>query len=246
MYIKNYLFFLGSLFLIFSCKKKDADITYSQPKTGELVLKIQHLFDNSQLIFDSVLYVNSSNNVISVTKLQYYISEIKLSGTTVTSFDSVYYVDAKKESTDIVLKEIPEGTVSSMSFLIGISASKNNTGSLPNSQENLNMAWPDMMGGGYHFVKMEGYYKKENITSTNAGYTFHIGTSAIQIPLEIPCSFELSKVGKTVELEMNIAEWFKNPHTYNLSSKNASTMSNDSLMKVLAQNATTVFSINQK
>ena len=34
------------------------------------------------------------------------------------------------------------------------------------------MAWPDVMGGGYHFLKLEGHYKKDSLL---AGYAMHIG-----------------------------------------------------------------------
>ena len=194
------------------------------------------------MIFDTVFYTTKSYDTLSIKRLQYYISDIKITGDYTAFIDSTFFIDPKKNKNTFTVQGISFGRIFSIEFLIGIRSAKNYTGALPNTTENINMAWPDAMGGGYHFLKMEGHYKKESVLQ---GYAFHIGTSIIQIPVQIPCSIRLDNFDKTINLEMKLEEWFTNPYTYNLSDKNTSTMGSDSLMNILAQNAQTVFTVIQ-
>jgi hypothetical protein len=53
---------------------------------------------------------------------------------------------------------------------------------LSTTLDNLNMAWPTAMGGGYHFLKMEGHYLDS--LNTNQGYAIHIGKNENLMPVK--------------------------------------------------------------
>ena len=50
------------------------------------------------------------------------------------------------------------------------------------------------------------------------------------------------EAGAVIEIKMNIAEWFKNPYSWDLDVYNTSLMPNYEAQKLMQQNATTVFS----
>ena len=150
-----------SLFFLFSNCSKDKDQIQITPTSGDWVMRIKYNIDGTSMLFDTLTYQNEAGNVYSINRLQYYISGIrfeKADGTFIKS-DTVIYVDARSHNpTDILLKNMPYGNYHKMKFNIGLDSAQNITGFLPNTTENLNMAWPEMMGGGYHFMKFEGNF----------------------------------------------------------------------------------------
>lgn len=74
------------------------------------------------------------------------------------------------------------------------------------------MEWPQLMGGGYHFLKLEGNYIDNSATY---GYAMHLGTNNCLIPIKLFSPIHISNDAKTkLKLKMNINEWFKNPHLF--------------------------------
>ena len=142
----------------------------------------QHNVNGSELQRGVMNYTNQAGNVYEVDELQYFISEITLTKTDgqlvkITSDSAIHYVDLDIPST---LKwnpkdMIPPGEYKSITFVFGINEAKNKTGLFVNPPER-DMFWPELMGGGYHFMKMNGKWLATGDTINP--FNFHLGNMA--------------------------------------------------------------------
>ena len=238
-----FLWLFSSLIFGVACKKH-VTLEATKPNTN-LRIEITHLIDNIPLLFDSINYANKGGNKYSVTRLNYYISDIILQNNKGETFNSnsTYYVNGRNASNVINLLEMPTGNYTSMRFLIGLNPTQNTSNSLENNVDNLNMAWPEVIGGGYHFLKFEGYYLDS--ARTKQGFTMHLGTNDMLVAhqsLPISLLIEENKPD-TLGLQMNLNEWFQNPHTWNFNVDGNYTMAIPALMTLLKNNGTDVFTI---
>jgi hypothetical protein len=113
--------------------------------------------------------------------------------------------------------------------------------------------WPVSLGGGYHYLQLEGQFI--NSSSATVNYAYHFGTAreititndTIYHPnygtANITSPFTLVKNVVEIEVKMNIAEWFKNPNTWDLNQYNNMLMPNYDAQILMQQNSGNVFSI---
>ncbi len=211
--------------------------------TGNINLTINHKVDGQLLFFDTLKYTNLANNNFSITRVNYYLSNIKLSTNGVVKYTSnqIVYIDARQQPISILLNNVPLGNYQSISFNIGIDAANNQHGMIPNTDENIGMIWPEVMGGGYHFLKLEGQF----LTPSNdrKGYAVHTGLNACLInhnPITINTTITENQTS-TIGITMNINEWYKNPYTYNLFTDGNYTMGDTTTMMQITNNGKDVF-----
>ena len=226
------------LILIQSCRKEDK--IESAPLA--LTVSVTHSVDDSLLQLNNFNYHNFAGNVYEVLNLKYYLSDFRFFNSDGSSvFDpQVILVDASRSSNLLRFEGLTAGKYNKITFLIGIDSARNIHNGLPNTTENENMSWPVAMGGGYHFLKMEGHYLKNNIET---GYAIHLGKNKNLIAISINKPFEISESHKNQTLNMNINEWFVNPNIWNFETDPNYTMSDDAAMLKISQNGTTVFSL---
>jgi len=118
---------------------------------------------------------------------------------------------------------IPIGSYSNVSFTFGFTNEDNVDGAYPD----LNTAlWnvPTMLGGGYHFMQLEGKFI-DNVDA-EIGYQYHtiraVNNSDPANLQFIDTFFEVDLGSVTIgndiafNIKMNIAEWFKNPVNWDL------------------------------
>lgn len=233
---------VGLLFLstnlLSSCDK-----TGVMPRFSSLNIELRHLVEGNDLILDPEMYVNDAGNEYSVTDIMYYLSNFKLISNNGSQHhdQGIYYVNYKDiNSLSIQLDSINPGIYDSISFDLGIDAARNLTGYLPNTLDNINMAWPINMGGGYHFMKFEGKFIDG---TTPYGFAFHIGKSEMIIHYSLPLNKELKYWNEKITLKHSISEWFRNPLTYDFMIHEPYSMSSDSVMHVLQLNGADIFSL---
>ncbi len=240
--MKNLLLTLVLLMFFGSCKKNQTDFKGQ----GSIALKVRYAIDGEGLQMGQLKYVNEAGNVYSVTRLQYYISHIALFDREYgwTLIDTFYLFDADKYPIQrVVIGNVPLRYYDSIKFYIGLPPSLNHHDSLPNTIEHQEMIWPEMMGGGFHFLKLEGKFKETDTSSTISGYAMHLGTNVALVTVSLPAQIDLTEqLLVEVSLEMNVNEWFRNPHTYNLAEK--SYIMGDTLrMQIIARNGQDVFTV---
>src|ERR1035437_8930787 len=201
--------------LLFNACKRDMDIVPEKIDKGlTLKLSINYKVDSTSLIFDSLMYTNNAGNIYEVSRLEYYISNITFHSTSGKDFSpkKIFYLNAKTPSTNsITLDSVPESQYNYLTFNIGIDTVHNISYSLPNTNENINMAWPDYMGGGYHFMKLEGNYVN---LSSNVGFTMHLGQNSSLVSCIINHPFVVSSSTPEIKLSMNLNERFRSPIIY--------------------------------
>lgn len=211
----------------------------------QLSFRFNHFVKSEAVEFDKIKYTNAFGNEYSVSTLKYFVSNITLhksDGTTIL-FDDEHYVDARDNSTleYTPANKIAAGDYTSISFIYGIDSVKNKTGRYTNPPESL-MEWPVPMGGGYHYMKLEG---KFDSTGMIKNYQAHTGPA-----MGNPNYFEVNLTGSAfscscanvqIAIEMDIDKWWVNPNTLDLNDMSM-VMGNQEMQLKLKANGADVFS----
>lgn len=227
------------LVLVSGCKRDEDE--EPAPTDTSFNVRLEFHMDGVPLEFDTMKFQTAAGYPYSVDRLQFYLSAFEFErndGSKVTS-DEVVYVDAF-ENKGILFKltKIPQGTYKSATFLVGLDSLHNITGALENNLDNMNMAWPTMMGGGYHFMKFEGYYTSND---TAYGFAMHMGKNQHLVHTGVTKNMVINNASDTLKLRMNLNEWFKNPHIYDFNIDGSGSMYNDAAMLKLKENGADVF-----
>lgn len=230
---------------------------------GKVKLVFTQTADGMSLAYDSIHYLNAAGNEFLVNEIQYFISDIDLysSSGIVTRLkraesQDVYYIDSHLSSTWTcnVADQIAPGSYDSIAFTFGINGTKNKTGLFINPPE-VNMFWPDIMGGGYHLIKMNGSWL--DLSNQWQPFNFHIGIGTDTFPsptifydnsfrVHLPgSSFAISEnTIKTININMNIDSWFITPHLWDWNVTGGAIMQYQGLMQMAKENGQDVFSVN--
>jgi len=248
-----------SLLMIFTTACKKEKITTDN--AAKIILKFQHKVDGMPLVTDTMIYVNEAGNPYEVNEIQYFISDVvlyKSDGTqkAINQWQDIYYVDIDIPSTLswAVYDSIQAGDYDSISFTFGINEQKNQSYMYVNPPESF-MFWPTILGGGYHYLKLNGKWK----TPANdiRFYNFHLGIGQVysgndttyahnHFRVSLPASnFSIDKgLVKNINIIMNIEEWFKSPNIYDHNVWGGDIMENQNAMVAGKENGWNVFSVN--
>lgn len=245
--MKKIALLLGLAVSLWSCSDDDGNaplnasvnFTFTQNWDGDEI-------ENSD--YDQVQYTNANGEQMSVSKLVYLISDVTFTNNADgSSIDAGDYnlIDARA-GTGINFSpevQIPEGTYT-VSFTFGFDDEDNESGiylDLNSADGGWNV--PEGLGGGYHYMRLEGMFIDN--TSAQVGYQYHTiranDNSTNPITLQ-DTSFEvtLGEVnivdGTNIEVQMNVAEWFKNPNTWDLNVLNSVLMPNFAAQVLMSQN----------
>ncbi len=232
------------LFALPACKKDSGPGTNS----GKMSFTIKHTASGSPLQFDTLMYTNASGNRYRVERLQYYISDIVLykGGEKKYAFSDIFYLDARYDSTRTFSFTPPNGvlagTYDSLCFLVGLDTAANKSYQLPSSLDNLNMGWPDAMGGGYHFFKLEGHWMNG---SSLESFALHVGENQFLVHSSVKSSFTIDASGTmAMSLTMDVNKWFDGDAPYNLSTDPTFSMADSAARLKLVKNGAKVFSFS--
>lgn len=247
---KIFILFLLATFLI-SCSSNDDTILESV----SLKFEFSHNWDGETITnqdFGDFNFVNENGDVIAFDRLRYLVSNIWLirQNGEIVRLQGYQLVDLFNEgSLSISLNEfLPKGEYTGISFVFGLNEEFNNSG-VYSDLNSVSWNWPDMLGGGYHFLQMDGNYQ------TSEGpqpFNFHMGTARVSEgvfdvnyrQIVLPAPFTIAE-NNTIRFKMNIAEWFKNPNTWDLNELNTVLMPNYEAQKMMNENAATVFSLGE-
>jgi len=232
--------------------------------TGHISLNFTHLVDGLPLEKDNMKYVNAAGNPYEINQVMYFISDVTLhksDGTTklINDWTDIHYVDIDMPETlkwD-VYDDIQTGAYDSVSFVFGITEEKNKSFMFVNSPE-VNMMWPDFLGGGYHYMMFNGSWKDES--NVIKSFAFHLGigqlykSNVISVDsiyafvqnyfhVKLPNSAFTIEENKTrqIEIIMNIDSWFKTPHIYDHNYWGGAIMQNQPAMQMAKENGYDVF-----
>jgi len=225
----------------------DDENTSPTAQPGTVTLELAHTVDGVALALDAIQYTNAVGQRYSVETLKYYLSHIMLrSATTAHQLADLHYVDVRVPATlSMTVTDVPADTYTSLSLVYGLNEGDNMTDALPPTQENINMAWPEPMGGGYHYMKLEGQF--EALPDT-LGYTTHTGRNGpvdtgtphfIEFTLDLATPLAIDGNAATLTLTQELNEWYTNPTDFTLG--NGSIMGNVVLQDLLEANGADVY-----
>lgn len=241
--------------LVFVACEKDNDDNIS-PVTA-VNFKFIHKWEETEVSnsdFNSIQFTNAYGNELSIESLRYLISKIKLTKNTgeVITIDEYNLVDLEDANSlnFSTNQTVAVGSYSDISFVFGFTNEDNTDG----TYADLNSAtWnvPAMLGGGYHYMQMDGKYI--NNSNVESGYNYH-AIRAVDNPGSNPTfpqdTFfevslgEITLTGATeITIAMNIAQWFKQPNTWNLNEYNQMLMPNSTAQILMYQNGQNVFNL---
>jgi len=260
--IKIWLLVLVASLFVFSCTK---DPVKPEEEAGNISFKFEHRIDGKAIQFDTMKYVNAAGNHYLVNEIQYFISDIILHHSNgekqvLDAWDDIIYIDTDLEETQFHAfpDEISPGSYHSITFTFGINEIKNQSLMFVNPPESF-MFWPELLGGGYHYMKLNG--KWLDTLNQVSPYNFHLGigqvyhsfpdsiTNFIQnyFEVELPEStFEIT-AGQTLDLTilMNVENWFQSPNVYNHDVWGGDIMQKQDAMKLACENGWNVFTLEK-
>ncbi len=247
-------FLVAGCVLLCSCHK--------DPMAGKAEIGFGFTFGGKELVFNNQEYITESGNRIKVTDIRYFVSgwqfvdkQGKRHGFSKPE-NQIHYIDSKIAST---LKwnpgeEIPAGVYDYVEFVYGLDSVQNRSGRFLNLPE-ANMAWPEVLGGGYHYMQMNGYWASDATDTVFKPFGVHTGIG--QGGTESSPVFYQNYVklcdtvriyiteGHTASLTLNmeVSEWFRGTHVWDFGYFGGSIMQNQEAQQALRENIGGVFSL---
>lgn len=251
-HMRKLLLILFITTLVQGCKDKGTETPSPVTAGGEIRFNFRHYYKGQAMEFSghSTSYTNEAGNPYSVQSLKYFISKLVLYKANGESYDVNMYklVNAGETSADTfkyyVLKNIPEGTYTRLSFVFGVDTARNKFPfGLVNNSSNNSMEWPYVLGGGYHFMMYEGLYRTEG--DTLRGFGIHLGKNPNQAYIEFDdLDIQVARSSsQEMNIEMNIDKWFDGVNIIDLNDGYGYIMEDDAKQLLFKQNAAGVFKL---
>ena len=232
--------------IAFTSCKDDTDCCVNLEPVN-VTLKFTHNWDGTPVTasdFNSFNYVTENGESVSMERLRYVVSNINLG----SESKPYQLVDLGINSGfEITFNNVAQG-VNNLNFTFGFSDADNIDG-VYQDLNTVSFNVPGMLGGGYHYMQFDGKYKDTN--NLDANFNYHairaVNRSDPNNLIFEDTSF-LADFGSvtitnntTIEIKMNIAEWFKNPNTWDLNQLNTVLMPNFEAQKLISANGKSVF-----
>lgn len=241
--------------LLFSCSSD------SDESVKEVAIKINFTqnwdgtnIEKSDLI--NTQFTNKLGTKLSIDRLRYLMSKITLTdgaGEKIV-FEGYKLVDIS--NSESLLHSLPK-KITEGSYGLAITFGFDNDDNTDGVYTDLNSAsWnvPLMLGGGYHFMQMDGKYL--NDTNVTSNFNYHTiraidkTNPANLTPEDTSFSIDLGVVSvindATIEIKMNLAGWFKTPNDWDLNELNTKLMPNFEAQKLMSENGKSgVFSLGE-
>jgi len=236
-----------------SCEKED--------EKAKILILFNHNVMDEPLQKDTMRYINAAENLYEVNELQYFISEVCFwtkGDKHILESGKIVYIDIDIPSTLEWMPEqkLPEGHYDSVTFVFGINQEKNKSGLFVNPPER-DMFWPEMMGGGYHYMKMNGKWKTPG--GSVEPFNLHLGIGmkmdstgskefihnyfTVSLPLN-SCNLDHTKPINRFRLTMDINSWFESPNYWDWNVIGGQIMHNQNAMQQASRNGWDAFSIH--
>ena len=231
-------------------------------------LNIGYEVNGEALVTDTLCYTNEAGNPFLITEIQWFLSNIQLldqegewhtlcqreaTDSVAELTEHIFYIDTDiPESQVLHGKKIPIGNYTALRFTFGLDETDNETG-LYNDPPESDMFWPDMLGGGYHYMKLNGKFaggdgrlkplavhlgigQNENLTQFYQNYFI----------VELPINFNVkANTENHLDLTMVIDNWFRNPNTIDFNELGSGIMQNQTAQRLFNGNGKDVFKIGK-
>ena len=234
----KHLILAACCFLV-ACGDSDAD-------QGEVTVHFDHTVAGVGLKLNNILYTNAAGNEYGITRLEYIVSDVALetAGGKRVELAEFHYRNAFVGATRSVLSKVPGGEYTALHFTFGIDGTKNEAGALPSVDHFNNLAWPAPMGGGYHYMRLEGLFRTEDGEEAFLTHTGPAGGEDFSFAVSLPLSLTVSGDEWAIAVMMDLNEWYDAPSLYDFNGRGG-IMGNADAQFTLQGNGATVFSLGQ-
>ena len=205
-------------------------------------------FNGQPLVFDQLKNQIAGGQIISVTRLDFLLSNIALhetNGDWIENKNFFAFIGARDGRTNFTLGNIPAGNYDRIRFHVGLEPKINHGDSaqwpadspLNPDVNHLYWGWSDE----YIFLAFEGRWQdgaKEN------GFSYHLATDRQLMTVELPVALDLS-ASREIQIALNADKFFSTPNKINLSDASDSSHSrtNDLLAVKLRENVENSFAV---
>ncbi len=231
---------------------------------AEINLNLGYEVNGKSLVTDTLCYENEAGNQFLITEIQWFLSNIELKNeagdwimlhqtglSDTLDVSRVYYIDTDiPESQTLHSSPVKVGHYTAIRFTFGLDESDNQTGLFTDPPES-EMFWPEMLGGGYHYMKLNGKYL--NAEDRLAPMAIHLGIGQNEdctefyqnyFIVELPIEFNVKvNTENQLDLTMVIDNWFRNPNTIDFDEFGSHIMQNQTAQRLLKGNGKDVFRI---
>ena len=219
---------------------------------GDMSISVNYSVNGKLLITDSLCYRNEARNEFLITEIQWFISKMELQneqGEWIALEPRIFYIDTNiPESHTLNITSVPVGTYKTFRFVFGMDEEYNHTGLFSDPPES-EMFWPDVLGGGYHYMKLNGKYVNEEGLLAPLAIHLGIGQNADHgefyqnyFSVELPIDFTIAENAENqLDLTMMIDNWFRNPNLYDFNEFGSAIMQNQTAQQLLKENGKDVF-----
>ncbi|WP_295125168.1 MbnP family protein [uncultured Chitinophaga sp.] len=184
--MKRILTLIGIATFIMACSKESNPAPAPTGEKATLSIQFDNIIGSKNLQLNTGNYTNAAGEQFSISKLQYYISNIRVKTTAGVEFvvpqDSSYFLVNEAEPASQFLKvRVPEGDYATLTFVLGVDSLRSTmdiskrTGALdPSSGMDAGMYWG--WNSGYIFFKMEGLSAAAPVDPSGQNkFRYHIG-----------------------------------------------------------------------
>jgi hypothetical protein len=247
---KNWVVFLVIILIIEAgCRKAPDPIDTTTATTGSMKITIQNMAGSAELVLNNQWYKNENGDSIKFKTFNYFISNIKLVRT-----DGVVFVQPESyflikenvpSSKSFIITNIPIGTYTSISFLIGVDSARNVSGAQTGAlDQGSGMFWD--WNTGYVMAKIEGISPQS--TEVNNNVIYHLGGFSGKnnvlrtIHLNTPDIKTTTTQVVNLHIKADALEWFKTPNLIKI--QDLAIIALDEHSKKIADNYADMFSID--
>ena len=248
---------------------------YAQQTTVRITFqqKCPHLISNqlidNPVVLNKFIYQNECGTKYQVNQIQYFISDIELRvngewiknpevcfGDPRLFVNNCCYIDCENEPIGLqfTIKK-SKISIDSIRFVFGIPKSQNKSYMFKNPPQSL-MFWPDVLGGGYHYMKLNTKFidKQDSVSLFNC----HLGRGVVNDTLFIdndfamtfPCKLTFNSKKENpyfhpqIDIIMHVEKWFSQPNKIDFNLYTKGIMGKQDIMSQLCENGKHVFEVD--
>lgn len=250
-YKRHFIYLLS--FLLLACNSKDQDDLL---QSVVLNFSFEHFWDDTPVTnadFNDFKFTTQAGDLISMERLRYLVSDVQIidANNVGLEYDVYNLVDVTAgEGLGFQFQDdIPLGTYT-VRLTFGLDNEDNTENYADLNSANFNV--PEMLGGGYHYMQFDG--KFINSESAEQGFNYHairavdISGGSPVFPQDTFFTIDLGTIwigpSTDISIRANLAEWFKNPNSWELNELNSVLMPNANAQILMYENGQSVFSLN--
>ncbi len=234
-----------------SCRKKeDPKIIVDPPgASGSVLMEFFNKVGPDMLYLNTVKYRNQNGDTFNVTKLNYFITNIKLNNADGTQFiePESYHLLKQSDPSSMTFEiaEVPNGTYNSVTFTIGVDSARNTQGAQTGALDvNNDMFWS--WNTGYIMLKMEGTSSSstqaDNILQLHMGGFSGTNSVLRTVTLSFPQDMAMNNTQQHMHVTANMLKMFGDVNIIDFATTSAIHMPGPDAKKI-ADNYQQMFSV---